>query len=58
MTTKNPKGARQVVNARLQSYIAAVEQQLPTSSMQFWERIEPPFSRTEEHRNSATGRET
>jgi len=57
MTIKNPKGARQVVNARLQSYIAAVRQQLPTSSIQFWERIEPPVPGTEKRRNPATGRE-
>jgi hypothetical protein len=48
MTIKTPNGARQLVNARLQSYVAAVKEQLPTSSMQFWDRIEPPSSGTEE----------
>ena len=52
---RNPKAARQAVTARLQSYIATVEEQLPTSSTEFWDRIEPPCSKTEEPSNPATG---
>ena len=42
MTIKNANAARQTVNARLQSYIAAVREQLPGNSAEFWRRIEPP----------------
>gem|GEM_PF-4914509 len=42
MTIKNANVARHTVNARLQSYIAAVKEQLPGDSAEFWRRIEPP----------------
>jgi hypothetical protein len=41
MTIKNANAARQMVNARLQAYIAAVREQLPGDTAEFWRRIEP-----------------
>jgi hypothetical protein len=41
MTITNARLARQVVNSRLRSYVASVKDQLPTGSVEFWQRIEP-----------------
>ena len=39
MTIKNAMTAREVVAARLQSYIAVIKNELPTDTIEFWERI-------------------
>jgi hypothetical protein len=48
MTIKNAMTAHEVVTARLQSYIAVVKRELPTDTLEFWERIEPevPIAKT------------